>query len=515
MKRFAWASLAALAILSGHLLTAPAAHAATPPTAPPLRVMPLGDSITAGVGSTTGAGYRLPLWNTIAGQSRYTVDYVGSQSFGNVPDPDNEGHSGYRVADIRSGIDGWLSAATPDVVLLHIGINDLDRDPARDTQVSADRAAAAFTDLANRIFADRPGVTVLVQGLIPTTPNLEFAAQAYNADIKALQFGTLSGQKFRYLEPPALTSTEMNDGLHPNDAGYNRMAGVFFQGLDQAFTDGLAHRPAAHHAGTEAGTGRVRWADFDGDGSADYWIINPDGSVHVYLNKGTDGHGGWQDIGQVATGLTTDASRVRFADWDGDGRADYILIAGDGSVHVFLNKGGDGHGGWQDIGQVATGLTTDASRVRFADIDGDGRADYCVLDGNGGIHAYLNRGGDTSGGWVDDGQIASGLTGDLSRIRLADIDGDGKADYSVINPDGSVTTYQNNGGDGHGGWINYGHIATGLTTDQNAVVFADITGDGRADYLLTNSDGSVNAFVNNGGDGHGGWIDYGRIAAGA
>ncbi|MDH6123047.1 hypothetical protein ABH930_007426 [Kitasatospora sp. GAS204A] len=269
------------------------------------------------------------------------------------------------------------------------------------------------------------------------------------------------------------------------------------------------------HAGTEAGTGRVRWADFDGDGSADYWIINPDGSVHVYLNKGTDGHGGWQDIGQVATGLTTDASRVRFADWDGDGRADYILIAGDGSVHVFLNKGGDGHGGWQDIGQVATGLTTDASRVRFADIDGDGRADYCVLDGNGGIHAYLNRGGDTSGGWVDDGQIASGLTGDLSRIRLADIDGDGKADYSVINPDGSVTTYQNNGGDGHGGWINYGHIATGLTTDQNAVVFADITGDGRADYLLTNSDGSVNAFVNNGGDGHGGWIDYGRIAAGA
>uniref|UniRef100_UPI0004BECAB4 hypothetical protein n=1 Tax=Streptomyces sp. NRRL S-350 TaxID=1463902 RepID=UPI0004BECAB4 len=33
-------------------------------------------------------------------------------------------------------------------------------------------------------------------------------------------------------------------------------------------------------AGTEAGTGRVRWADFDGDGKADYWIVNPDGSVH-------------------------------------------------------------------------------------------------------------------------------------------------------------------------------------------------------------------------------------------
>ncbi|WP_030248400.1 FG-GAP repeat domain-containing protein, partial [Streptomyces sp. NRRL S-350] len=91
-------------------------------------------------------------------------------------------------------------------------------------------------------------------------------------------------------------------------------------------------------------------------------------------------------------------------------------------------------------------------------------------------------------------QIASGLTGDLSRIRLADINGDGRADYSVINPNGSVNTYVNNGGDGHGGWTNYGQTATGLTTNQNAVVLADITGDGRADYLLTNSGGSVNAY---------------------
>ncbi|WP_037903388.1 FG-GAP repeat domain-containing protein, partial [Streptomyces sp. NRRL S-350] len=68
-----------------------------------------------------------------------------------------------------------------------------------------------------------------------------------------------------------------------------------------------------------------------------------------------------------------DSSRVRFADWDGDGKADYILVNPGGSVRVYLNTGGDGHGTWQDIGQVASGLTTDASRVRFADIDGDGR----------------------------------------------------------------------------------------------------------------------------------------------
>ncbi|MFD8016186.1 GDSL-type esterase/lipase family protein, partial [Streptomyces sp. NPDC058955] len=339
MKRLARAGLAALAILAGALSTAPAAHAAAPPS-PALRVMPLGDSITAGVGGTTGAGYRLPLWNSAAGQSRYTIDYVGTQSFGNVPDPDNEGHSGYRVADIRAGIDGWLSAATPDVVLLHIGINDLDRDPARNTKASADRAAAAFTDLAHRIFADRPGVTVLVQGLIPTTPELQFAAQSYNNSIKALQFGSLAGQRFRYLDPPALTTAEMNDRLHPNDAGNARMADVFFNGLEKAVTDGLAQRPSTSRGGSEAGSGRVRWADFDGDSRADYWIVNPSGSVNVYLNQGGDGYGGWQDMGQVATGLTSDSSRVRFADFDGDRKADYLLINPDGSVNVHLNKGG-------------------------------------------------------------------------------------------------------------------------------------------------------------------------------
>ncbi|MBD0688812.1 hypothetical protein BG452_05300 [Streptomyces sp. CBMA123] len=270
-----------------------------------------------------------------------------------------------------------------------------------------------------------------------------------------------------------------------------------------------------HHNGTEAGTGRVKWADFDGDGRADYITIGSTGAVNVWLNNGGDTGGGWTSFGQVATGLTSDTSRVRFADFDGDGRADYICINPDGSVHVYLNRGGDGHGGWQDLGIVATGLTTDASRVRFADIDGDGRADYNVINPNGSVVTYLNRGGDTGAGWVNYGQIASGLTTDPSRVRLADIDGDGRADYSAIGGNGSVVTYLNRGGDGHGGWTNYGQIATGTTSDQNAVTLADFTGDGRSDYVTTNPNGSVNVYRNDGGDGHGGWTNLGQVATGA
>ncbi|WP_369149218.1 FG-GAP-like repeat-containing protein [Streptomyces sp. R44] len=477
--------------------------------------MPLGDSITAGTGSETGAGYRLPLWNMSATQSRYTVDFVGSAGSAGVPDPDNEGHSGARIGDIRASVDTWLTAAAPDVVLLHIGINDLDKDPDPDKQRAVTRAANAFSDLVTRIVQDKPNVTVLAQGLIPTTGGLQEQAASFNTKIKALQYTTFAGKKYRYLEPPALSGNEMFDRLHPSDFGYARMAGIFHDGLENAVTAGLAERPTAPRAGSEAGWGRVKWADFDGDGRSDYITVNTLGAVSVWLNRGGDGHGGWEEYGQVATGVTGDSTRVRFADFDGDGRADYILIGDTGSVTVHLNKGGDGHGGWKKIGQVATGTTSDADHVRFADIDGDGKTDYTTFSPRGALSVYLNRGGDTSGSWTPYGQIATGVTGDLSRVRIADFDGDGRADYNVINTSGSLTTYLNRGGDGHGGWDEYGQVATGVTNDQNSVVLADITGEGRADYLHTNPDGSIEAYLDDGGDGHGGWIPYGQIATGA
>ncbi|SDT82477.1 Lysophospholipase L1 [Streptomyces sp. TLI_053] len=511
MKRTLGLALAAASAVAAIAATAPTASATAPAPAPLLRVMPLGDSITAGYRSSTDAGYRGPLGDLVAQQNRYTVDLVGSNHNGAVTDPDNEGHSGYMVNDIAAGVDGWLQAAQPDVVLLHIGINDLDR--GTDKAHAADRTSA----LIDRVLAARPGVSVLVMGLIPTTPNLTALVADYNTALsRAVETKQTQGRKVRYTAAPALTPAEFADGLHPNDSGYQRMAQTFDQALDRSFTDVLAAPAATRHAGTESGgAGRVRWADFDGDGRADYVVLNDNGSVRVFLNKGGDGHGGWRDLGQVSTGMTSDRARVRLADYDGDGRADYLLINANGSVRVFLNKGGDGHGDWSDLGQVASGLTADPSQVTFADFDGDGRTDYITLADSGAVNVFLNRGGDGHGGWVDNGRVAGGLTTDRSRLRLADFDGDGRVDYNVVNPDGSITTFLNKGGDHHGGWSDHGRTASGLTTDQSAVALADIDADGHADYLVTT--GPTTAFLNNGGDGHNnpGWIDYGRIAAGS
>ncbi|WP_316528185.1 SGNH/GDSL hydrolase family protein [Kitasatospora brasiliensis] len=225
---------AALAVPASALGSAEPPAAVTAAAAKPtVRVMPLGDSITVGVGSPTRSSYRRPLWNLVAGQSRYTVRFVGSQAGGELPDTHHEGHSGYLIDGIRAEVDQWIAAERPDVVLLHIGVNDLNRgtDPGH----AGDRLKA----LLDRIFADRPGVTVIMQGVIPTTQGLKSSPTAFNDQARGLQAPEAkAGHTFRFVDPPALTANEMSDRLHPNDAGYQRMADAFFAPLDQAVTTG-------------------------------------------------------------------------------------------------------------------------------------------------------------------------------------------------------------------------------------------------------------------------------------
>jgi len=52
---------------------------------------------------------------------------VGSLSNGpnSLGDKDHEGHSGWRIDEIASSINGWLNAQQPDIIILMIGTNDM------------------------------------------------------------------------------------------------------------------------------------------------------------------------------------------------------------------------------------------------------------------------------------------------------------------------------------------------------------------------------------------------------
>ncbi|MFJ3901448.1 FG-GAP-like repeat-containing protein [Streptomyces sp. NPDC090025] len=521
MKRTTALAVGLSAALGSLFLSTVPAAAAPQPTPPLVRIMPLGDSITSGENAGDHAGYRARLWDLMAGQSRYTPDYVGTGSSGNLQDADHEGHSGWTIEGTLPRITEWQKAADPDVILLHLGINDL-----RNDGTTPERAAERMTELLDTIYANQPRVTVIVQGLIIDTPSYREETSLFNGLIRDQQRNRRDHeQRFTFVDAPRYdVATELPDGVHPNDAGYQKMAQTYDDALEQAVTIGWASRERAPRAGTEAGgTGPVRWADFDGDGRNDRFTIADGGAVNTWLNRGGSQGGGWQALGQVAWGTTNDRTRARLADFDGDGRADYWAIQADGSVRVWLNEGGDvaGPNGWKGIGQVAFGTTNRQDQVRLADFDGDGRADYTVISDNGAVNVWLNRGGDGAGanGWRHIGQVASGVTNDRSRVRFADIDGDGRADYSVIAADGKVATYLNRGGDGHGGWHVLGQLATGVTTDHTRVELSDFDGDGHADYLVNGPGGAagrVEAWIFDGGDPAGahGWIGQGTVFPG-
>lgn len=224
-------SVLALVLLA---LGALPATAATPPAPAPidvsqhLRVMPLGDSITAGTGSTTGDGYRLELARyMVEVQQIYTATWVGSQTSGTQSNPHHEGHPGWTIADLTAGIDGWMATYQPDVVLLHAGVNDARAGATEQTM------ATRMTTLLGRILADSPTVRVIVGDLMPPW----YGTQQDIASVAAQRFDGLLPAVVAAAGPrvslarmsAAVTTSQLGDGLHPTDTGYRYMAWVWWR----------------------------------------------------------------------------------------------------------------------------------------------------------------------------------------------------------------------------------------------------------------------------------------------
>src|SRR6185436_16710479 len=104
--------LAALAVALALVMVRPGVSSA----AEPVRIMPLGDSITGSPGC-----WRALLWNRLQSNGFTSIDFVGTQPPQGcaVPyDGDSEGHGGIlgtNMAD-QNQLPAWLSATRPDVV---------------------------------------------------------------------------------------------------------------------------------------------------------------------------------------------------------------------------------------------------------------------------------------------------------------------------------------------------------------------------------------------------------------
>jgi lysophospholipase L1-like esterase len=229
-------AIAIFALLANLSFFIPEATASTP-----AKIMPLGDSITTGYPGLEG--YRRSLFLSLS-NSGFSADFVGSQKNGTGFDNDNEGHLGNNTNEIRDNVIGWLNSNPADIVLLHIGTNDI-QDGQNEAAVVAE--VAATLDNINQWESDHSqSVTVILARIILRCDNPSWNAttKVYNNLLQTMaQTRIASGDKIVIvnMETALNYSTDMtSDGVHPNFAGYVKMAGVWYNALAQTLGYSLA-----------------------------------------------------------------------------------------------------------------------------------------------------------------------------------------------------------------------------------------------------------------------------------
>ena len=251
-----------------------------------VKIMSLGDSITDGY--WTSGGYRKYLYHELEKQGYSNIDMVGPKG-GDIEsfsyngetvtyDGNYAGYSGYAIqyitgTETRQGIletinedygDGknMIEAYDPDVVLLQIGTNDIlsnyntgitDRlenlintilasmdgkdDVLYVSTIPDINVAERFDWLWSygldglNYYSDPEGFTNAVQGSI----------DAYNNSIRELVTEKQAkGERVAFADIHSVVdqNTDLNDGVHPNEAGYEKMGMYWANLLDTTYLNG-------------------------------------------------------------------------------------------------------------------------------------------------------------------------------------------------------------------------------------------------------------------------------------
>jgi hypothetical protein len=233
-------------------------------------------------------------------------------------------------------------------------------------------------------------------------------------------------------------------------------------------------------------------ADWNGDGNGDVLAVASDGRLLLYAGNGA---GGFAAPGTaIGTGWGSFTRLLWPGDFSGDGRADVLAVAPDGRLLLYR---GNGSGGFTaPYPQIGAGWAGFTAVLPAGDFSGDGKPDLLARRPDGVLLLYRGNG---AGGWVTGkGEpVGSGWQSFTAVLPGGDFSGDGRPDVLARRGDGTLLLYR---GDGAGGWITGAgeRIGTGWGAFTALVAGGDFSGDGRADVLARQSDGSLLLYRGNG-----------------
>ncbi|KAH7096970.1 FG-GAP repeat domain-containing protein [Auriculariales sp. MPI-PUGE-AT-0066] len=204
----------------------PSAHAFSGKTA---RIMPIGASITNGVGSSHGNGYRDDLYNLLANDGN-TVNMVGRQKAGDFHDPDNEGYPGAIISEVNDRSQEAMPIMRPNVATILVGTNDMSR--SIDLAGAPDRIWKLIDDVLNWEW-----LTMVVVATLPPNANGDTNARidAFNAALPGVvQRFNDQGRWVLLADAHSVVGLgDLVDGTHPNDAAFERIGRKFYEAIQE------------------------------------------------------------------------------------------------------------------------------------------------------------------------------------------------------------------------------------------------------------------------------------------
>ncbi len=211
----------------------------------------------------------------------------------------------------------------------------------------------------------------------------------------------------------------------------------------------------------------LRYADFDGDGKADIslyrsgtWFMNPSGNPNLAPTASY----------QVQFGIAGDVPMP--VDFDGDGRSDVAVWRGSTGVFYILNSATN------TIRSEQFGLSGDNPTVS-GDWDGDGKADVATY--RGGVQSFFYYRGSLNNPSGNVTYLPWGTSGDTP--IFGDFDGDRKLDTTVYRPSEN-RFYVRNSSNGTVKLQQWGTAAT------DAIFAGDFDGDGKSDFAVQRFSGA-------------------------
>ncbi|MEG3934322.1 Ig-like domain-containing protein, partial [Microcoleus sp. T3_B1] len=333
-------------------------------------------------------------------------------------------------------------------------------DLAPGTGYYVEIAAGAIKDIAGNNYAGTTGATAWNFNTATAVPAF---VEDSNISLSGGDYGSASWADYNEDGNVDLLLTGMQYGsiLYKNTgSGFTQNTGISLPGVRNS---------------------SVAWADYNGDGKQDL-LLTGDAYPRIsriYKNQGT---GFTEDTNISLPGVSFGS--VAWADYNGDGKQDFLLTGYAPFTLGIVSKlyKNTGTGFTEDTSISLPGVST--SSVAWADYNGDGKQDF-LLTGNSASGEISKLYKNTGSGFVVDTTIS--LPGvQEGSVAWADYNGDGKQDFLLTGYGANFVRtsklYKNTGS----GFTEDTSISL-PGVGGSSVAWADYNGDGKQDFVLMGS----------------------------